>query len=100
MSINNAFIQSYGTTHIHIDGMTLTPRSTTDWHWTNSGNRISFPIPWQPGQPDFHKNNEYCFSFIAGQDFFAQGFNDIECKDYIAPFVCQRLDSFIPVRTN
>jgi hypothetical protein len=96
---DNDFIQSYGLTHIHIDGMTQTPNSTTEWYWTNSGKKISFSIPWHPGQPDFF-GDEYCFSFMASPLANVLGFNDMRCNDYIAPFVCQRIDFSIPVRLN
>jgi len=101
MCINNDFIQSYGLIHIHVDGMTLIPNSTTEWYWTNSGKKISFSIPWQPGEPDFYGGDEYCFSFIAFRylsNFL--GFNVLNCKGYTAPFMCQRLDYFVPVRIN
>ena len=96
MCENNAFMRSYGDTYIHVDGMTNTPRSSTDWYWTNSGRKINFPIPWQRVQPDFFLN-EYCLSFMS---YNVPGFNDLPCETYIAPFVCQRLDYFVPVRAN
>ena len=100
MCLKNDFILSYGESYFHIDGMTQTPNSTTEWYWTNSGRKISFPIPWQPKQPDLFGGVEYCLSFMAFRYYNVPGFNDIGCKSVMMPFVCQRLDYVIPVRIN
>jgi hypothetical protein len=80
------------TAHIwyHIDGMTLTPFSPTDWYWTNSGNKVSFLMPWAYNQPDFYGGTEYCLSIFPNE-----GFNDIPCDSSVESFFCQRLDYFL-----
>ena len=89
---NNEFIKSLGSPYIHVDGMTQTPHSPTEWYWTNSGRKVSFRIPWQNGQPDFD-GDEYCLSVVANE-----GFNDLPCETYIGSFICQRLDYFSQAR--
>jgi len=79
--------------------MTLTPRSPTDWYWTRNGEKIAFTIPWQPGEPNFENDLEYCLS-VWIQDVEIIGFNDANCQNQTWPFVCQRFDYFIPVRMN
>lgn len=81
---------------IFIDGMTLTPKSSTDWYWTNSGKKISYPIPWFPGQPDNYNEDEQCLT-ISHTNFL---FNDQVCQNYPSLFVCQRIDYFISRSSN
>lgn len=95
MSKEHEFMKSFGDPYFICDGMTSLPHSPTDWYWTNSGNKVSFFIPWQNGQPDFGGEAEYCLSFMIND-----GFNDINCQNHIAPFVCQRLDYFAQIREN
>lgn len=96
MADNNSYFKSFAGVYFIIDGTTLTPKSTTDWYWTQSGKKIQFPIPWGTGQPDFSNNLEFCFSFgrrSASENF---GFNDLRCFETIYQFVCQRIDMVIP----
>ncbi|KAL7013239.1 hypothetical protein ACKWTF_015287 [Chironomus riparius] len=77
---------------IFIDGIELTPKSTTDWYWTKNGQKISFLIPWGPVQPDNWQGNERCFSIgkrDAGDRF---GYNDHACSNVNLPFICQRIE--------
>ena len=88
------FFQRYGEANFQIDGMTTTLKSTTQWYWTDSGNKFSFPIPWYPGQPDNQGNVEFCLTLIpdTSNKFL---FHDINCQNpYL--FVCQRFDFVIP----
>jgi len=95
----NQFIKTNAHPYVIIDGMTLTPRSTTDWYWTRTGERIYFTLPWRVGEPNFADGVEYCMSLIL-QEQFNIGFNDFRCQNIGDPFICQRIDYFIPVRMN
>ena len=77
---------------IFIDGMTLTPKSTTDWYWTESGEKISFSIRWASDQPDNWRGNEKCFSIGKRYPNDKFGFNDHACSNVNLPFICQRID--------
>lgn len=79
---------------ILIDGINKvpTPRSKTDWYWTNSGNKIAFHIPWIPGQPDCaHGCIEHCLSIGRHSDGIIK-FNDYPCKAWPTQFICQHVD--------
>ena len=99
VAYENAFIKAYHLSHFYIDGMTLTPNSTTDWYWTKNGEKISFSIPWQPDEPNFDSNVEYCLS-VWIQDIKVIGFNDGQCQNIEWPFICQRIDYFVAVNFN
>jgi len=45
VAYENDFIKSLALKHFYVDGMTLTPHSTTDWYWTRNGKQIAFTIP-------------------------------------------------------
>ncbi|KAL7036620.1 hypothetical protein ACKWTF_008877 [Chironomus riparius] len=85
-------IRSLGLVWILIDGITSVPRSTTEWFWTKSGNKISFMLPWNPGQPDFYNNRELCLTVGKGNPSHRFGFNDWPCWDTATPFICQKID--------
>jgi len=89
-------IKSFGIVWILIDGITSVPRSTTEWYWTKTGNKISFTLPWGPGQPDFDRNRELCLSVGKGNLNHKFGFNDLPCWDTVTPFICQKIDFMMP----
>ena len=92
---NHEFIKSSSFWYYHIDAMTLKPNSSTDWYWTNSGHKVSFPMTWALNQPDFAGSNEYCLSIVP-----REGFNDLPCMNFKTSFICQRLDYFSQIRDN
>ena len=94
MSREHEFVRLSSNVWYYIDGMTTTPHSPTDWYWTNSGNKVSFPMQWAFGQPDF-AGDEYCLSIVP-----SEGFNDIACNSSVFSFFCHRLDYFSQARDN
>lgn len=75
--------------------MSLTPKSTTDWYWTDTGRKINFPIQWQSGQPDNNNNSEFCFSILKTSINQKFGYNDQNCATY-NPFICQKIEFYVP----
>ena len=74
-----------------VDGFTPTPKSTTDWHWTNSGLKIPYNLQWAAGEPNNHaEDNENCLSIGRTTRTQTLGFNDITCFYKSANFVCQK----------
>lgn len=72
----------------HIGGISLTPRSTTDWYWVVSGKKLDFILNFLPNQPDFAGGVENCLSIVKREKF---GFNDIICStQWDRKFICQR----------
>lgn len=73
-----------------VDGMTLTPKSSTDWHWTNSGIKIPYDIPWIDGEPNNKDKLESCLS--VGRRYLREkfGFNDDKCASAPNAFICQK----------
>ena len=96
----NQFIKTNVHPHFLVDGMTLTPNSTTDWYWTKTGEKIPFPLPWREGEPNFaFDGTEYCISvFLQAPDNL--GFNDVRCQIEERPYICQRMDYLIHVNSN
>jgi len=83
--------RSFSTVSAYVDAIALTLKSPTDWYWTKSGKKLSFALPWYPGEPNNHNNlNEACLLFHNG------GFNDAPYSFTIYSFVCQRLDFMVP----
>jgi len=79
--------------------MTPSGNTSIDWYWTNTGTKVSYSIPWQNGGPDFFNGIEYCLSFTGNEPSHV-GFNDHPCFGLLTPFVCQRIDYFVPARAN
>ncbi|KAL7036617.1 hypothetical protein ACKWTF_008874 [Chironomus riparius] len=78
----------------YIDGMTSIMKSTTEWYWADSGNKISYPMPWLSGQPDNANGDERCLAFRRNTPTQNYRFVDNTCSG--GPhFVCQRIDFFI-----
>lgn len=79
-----------------IDGINLipTPKSRTDWFWTNSGKQISYPIPWLPGQPDCAGGSEFCLT-LGNENADRFLFNDYPCMQLPTQFLCQCVDRSI-----
>ncbi|KAG5680465.1 hypothetical protein PVAND_009973 [Polypedilum vanderplanki] len=76
----------------HIDGITLTGKSTNDWYWSHIERKIRFPLRWKSGQPNFYKSKQWCLSLGSktDKDFY---FNDIECSGTAEhKFLCQNTD--------
>jgi hypothetical protein len=77
------------------DLMTLTLKSKTEWFWTSTGNKISFPIPWFGTEPNNNSGNEYCIFIekpsISGKFGFADG--DCNVNRYS---LCHKLDFVVP----
>jgi hypothetical protein len=72
---------------LHIGGTTLVPKSLTEWYWYNSDSKISYPIPWGPGQPDNAGNIEWCLS-LGPKNFYR--FNDLPCNNFRQKFICEK----------
>ena len=75
---------------VFIDGIALTPRSTTDWYWTGTGEKTDFAMSWLPGQPDTAGNAEYYLSIGRFKKDGTLGFNDIPGRDHLNKFLCQK----------
>lgn len=67
-----------GITTLLVDGLTLTLKSTTDWYWTDNGEKIPFEIPFITGEPNNYQNlNKNC---LALEDtFLPYRFFDFPC---------------------
>jgi len=97
MAENNSFLKTLPAVYISVDAMTLTLKSTTDWYWTKSGQKISFAFPWLPGEPNNNVNlNELCLSFGKQTISSKFGFNDLPCSEIVSPFLCQRIEFSMP----
>jgi len=95
MADNNSVLRAPSYIWLYIDGVALTPKSTTDWYWTKSGKKISFPIPWRSGTPGNGDYTEFCLTI--GRNFPNEkfGFDDAMC-DRVTRLACQRIELLIP----
>ncbi|KAL7036600.1 hypothetical protein ACKWTF_008859 [Chironomus riparius] len=91
---NNSYLRTISDTFFWIDGISLTPKSKTDWYWTKSGKKLTFSLPWALNQPDFLRVDEFCLALgkSSNQKF---GFHDGICSASIS-FVCQRIELYVP----
>lgn len=79
-----------------IGGMALKAASLTDWYWINNGQKISFALDWNEGQPDgwTTKDNtwlgrEKCLSIAWHKGKL--GFNDVFCSAFKRrKFICEK----------
>lgn len=92
MMDNDSTLKQLNSTWLWIDGITLTEKSTTDWYWTKTGKKISFPIDWYPGQPT--GNGQFCLAVGKATINAKFAFNDGTCSGSLK-FVCQRIEFFL-----
>lgn len=70
-----------------VDGMTPSPGSTTSWFWTQTGEKISFDIPWATTNPS--GGHEQCLSIGKHGLNHPLSFNDVPYDGYKNIFLCQ-----------
>ncbi|KAL7036611.1 hypothetical protein ACKWTF_008868 [Chironomus riparius] len=100
MAENNSFLKTLNSVFISVDAMTLTLKSTTDWYWTKTGQKISYALPWMPGEPNnINTINELCLSFGRSTLTSRFGFNDSPCSEIDFSFLCQKIEFFMPSKT-
>ena len=92
MANNENSLKKLNVTWLWIDGLTPKGPSKTEWYWTKSGAKVSFPIDWSRGQPCCSDQNCLCISKHSLTDKFA--FNDGYCNTSLQ-FICQRVDFFL-----
>ena len=73
-----------------VDGISLTPKSPTDWYWTNSGEKVPYNLLWAKGEPNHANTNEICLSIGNGIKTDPLGFNDHGCDAALEHFICQK----------
>lgn len=72
---------------VHVGGVAATSKSKTDWYWVSTNKKVSYELPWQRGQPDFSRTNEWCLS-LSTMDGFK--FNDVSCYGmWEERFICE-----------
>ncbi|XP_070509920.1 uncharacterized protein [Chironomus tepperi] len=92
MADNNSILKTLTSVWIWIDGITLTSKSTTDWYWTKTGMKVSFPMDWYPGNPSGGQN---CLAISKAAINARFGFNDVECYTP-QNIICQRVELYVP----
>lgn len=74
----------------HIDGITTEGRSTDQWYWSQTGEKIKFNMTWRAAQPDFSHNRQWCLSLgpKSAKQFY---FDDIDCfHHHEEKFLCEK----------
>jgi Lectin C-type domain len=72
----------------YIGGYSNTPKTSTEWYWTDDDTRANYVLPWKVGEPNFANNNEYCL-VLDPLTNYAQ-MNDDNCNKQYA-FVSQKI---------
>ncbi|KAG5683721.1 hypothetical protein PVAND_012986 [Polypedilum vanderplanki] len=81
------------TSYTLIGGMS-NKMNSNDWFWVSNGNKISYTIPWNWGEPNNYGGKEWCLSIGPTAD--AMKFNDIACHKLFVDdlsFMCQQVDT-------
>lgn len=71
-----------------IGAISLEGASRSQWYWLNSGNRITYPIPFGPGKPNNVEGRAFClelWKYSASNFLFVDAF----CSGYESQFICQ-----------
>lgn len=89
---NESTLRPLGSTWIWIDGITLKPLTKTEWYWTKSGKKLSFPLDWYQNQPN--GLDQFCLCVSKGTTNAKFGYNDGHC-DTALQFICQRIEFFL-----
>jgi hypothetical protein len=78
-----------------INGMTLTPKSRTDWYWVDSGRKVSYTMQWwRADQPDFYQNSQWCLA-LGPMSLNMFQFDDVSCNESPQKFLCQKLEFLV-----
>ncbi|KAL7036606.1 hypothetical protein ACKWTF_008864 [Chironomus riparius] len=94
MADNNSILRKMTSVWLYLDAITLTEKSTTDWYWTKTGKKVSFPMEWYPGNPSGSGQHCLCISRSTITSNFR--FNDIDCSTNPRNIICQRNEIYIP----
>lgn len=84
------YFTNFDEKYVLVDGFSSTPKSTTDWYWTNSGLKVPYNMQWLEGEPNHTEGMENCLSIGRKMQNQKIGFNDIPCYKYSYKFVCQK----------
>lgn len=77
------------------DAITLSSiASTTDWYWTRTGKKLSFPIDWYPGNPNGNNDEQGCMCIGRATLSLTFKYNDCYCYG-VYKIPCQRTEFFL-----
>lgn len=83
----------------HIGGSDEGMRNRFDFYWMTTGEKVSYPLDYLPGEPNNAHGKEKCLS--VGKHSIMFKFNDVDCwEHYIFSFVCQHLKDISEEITN
>jgi hypothetical protein len=78
----------------HVGGM-ASRFNSFDWFWVHSGEKISYTIPWNAGEPNGGHVKHGCM--CVGPTADSLGLNDLPChKEYDDfSFICEKIEAFV-----
>ncbi|CAG9809609.1 unnamed protein product [Chironomus riparius] len=76
--------------YVLVDGMTFMSELPMHFYWTNSGLKIPYNLTWAEGEPTNGYKDENCLSIGRANKNETLGFNDINCNENVAEFLCQQ----------
>ncbi|KAL7036609.1 hypothetical protein ACKWTF_008866 [Chironomus riparius] len=88
---NSVLIKTYPL-WIWLDGIALTGKSKTDWYWSKSGKKVTFPMDWYVNSPG--SIDQFCLCIGRQTLTTKSGFNDCYCYDAYK-IACQRIEFFL-----
>jgi hypothetical protein len=95
MADNNSILRQLPYAWLHVDALSMSLKSKTDWYWTKTGKKISYTIPWRSVAPNDAAGREYCLTIGKGSINEKIGFDDTypESKTFTG---CQDIEISIP----
>ncbi|KAL7036615.1 hypothetical protein ACKWTF_008872 [Chironomus riparius] len=91
----NSYLRTIPYIQFWADSLTVTLKSKTEWFWTGTGNKISFPISWIGTEPNNDGGSEHCLVIFKPSVNANFGFADGNCNIHRYA-LCQKLDLLIP----
>lgn len=90
---SSTYLRSLNNAWYWVDSIRVGP--ATDWYWTKTGKKISFPIPWLAYQPDNWEGIEYCLNISKLTMNAKFGYADAKCSNN-ANVACQKIEFTVP----
>jgi hypothetical protein len=73
-----------------VNGMTLTPRSPTDWYWMSTGEKAQYSLDWGTKELNFGNNDEWCLC-IGPKSGKNPKLADVDCTgETKRAFICEK----------
>ncbi|KAG5680486.1 hypothetical protein PVAND_009994 [Polypedilum vanderplanki] len=80
--------QYFSPQYLHVNGMTKTLASKTDWYWLNSDQQVSYSMTWGFIEPQNTAGDEWCLAIGVRNQY---SYADVSCVNNKQAFLCQSI---------